>query len=310
MDTMNRVEDYLGEAATAAWAEGRWRGKVFVGNLMIFLKSLDHKATVEEIDAFVEKGGRTRVEDYLDEETGLTAWKEGKWRGKVTIDVLLRFLMAFSRDNGAKASAADVDSYLERRVNRKEEIKALRDLRPDPDCGPLQCGNPRHNAVTRQIGETKPTQPMVVNVIGKDDDGNLVRKTHHGGGDAILEGQFLVRVPTKNEPDVELEIRYYCYLCKCEANERREAEKKERLRWYSYAGAKRVTNAVEGQMGAKEFEDGAKARSFMGYEAGRKVYGNPNRPQSAPPAMSDLPVKMDRHRNRRDRRDRRDDRVV
>lgn len=279
--TPDRVENYLDEKAVEAWTKDRrWANKVMIVVLMGWLKKLDHKATVEEVDAFVEsqkgKGpvnyGFMGVKSYLDEDA-LAAWETGKWRG-VNVEALVEKLL---KGLGRKATVSDVDAFVEEGERRKSEMRDLYDARIDSDAKePVICECPEHRGPNAPFRAEMEYATYFDKALGK-----RVRKTYVDSKKEVRAGQFLI---------VGEKLVAYCKNCKRAANDRREEKRSaayqqgvrggdlpRRLVWMTYASAtETLANIKTGQTARDEAEaleneslDNTLTRNYKSHMQGR-----------------------------------------
>ncbi len=279
--TLDRVENHLDEKAVAEWNKRRWANKVMIVTLMAWLKKLDHKATVEEVDAFVEsqkgKGpvnyGFMGVKSYLDEDA-MKAWDEGRWKGRVDVYVLIEKLL--KPLGSRKATVADIDGFVEEGDRRRQAMRDLFDTRVDSDAKePMTCECATHR------GENKPFRAEMEYATYFDRDAKKrVRKTYKDSDEEVREGQFLI---------VGEKVVAYCKYCKRDANDRREEMREvayqkgargrdlpRRLVWMTYSAA---TEALARLKTGKERQDEATAmedQSLDSFFASRHVKNTMN----------------------------------
>ena len=172
------------------------------------------------------------VRRYLNDEA-VAAFSAKEWAGKIVISQLL----GYARKLGRLMSREDIGQWIaaqeERRVKNDAGgvgLRSLLDERPDPDAafvGP--CGAERHQGANPAI------TPGSRFLLAKGADGRLVRRTHNGGGEAIVTGDFLVTADGA--------VVLYCRRCREAA--RRDAQRGGyRLTWYTSAGAGRKVAAI------------------------------------------------------------------
>ena len=171
------------------------------------------------------------IRRYLDDEAA-AAFSAKEWAGKIVIAQLLRY----AKKLGRPMSKEDVGQWSaaqeERRVKHDAEgvgLRTLLDERPDPDAAFGPCGAERHQGANPAI------TPGSRFLLAKGADGRLVRRTHNGGGEAIVTGDFLVTADGA--------VVFYCRRCREAA--RRDAQRGGyRLMWYTSAGAGRKIAAI------------------------------------------------------------------
>lgn len=101
------VTSYLDPEATAKWSSGAWKGQLVVAKLLDYLKELGRKASVQEIEMYIESTKKDSVVSYLDDDAK-KAWSAGTWKGKLVVAKLMEFL----KELGRPASVADVEAYV------------------------------------------------------------------------------------------------------------------------------------------------------------------------------------------------------